>query len=153
DRRQFRDFQRLNRAGPGIAGASFSEKRIWNGNWEARWEDRGRQTLSALAEGIRFELHLRPAKPPVIHGENGISQKAAGPGKASHYVSIPRLAIEGTLNGSAVAGEAWMDHEWFTHQLESSQAGWDWFSIQLDNGTELMLFQLRRKDGAIDEWS
>src|SRR5262249_48574591 len=153
DGRRFREFQRLNRAGPGMAGASFSDKRIWNGNWEVRWEEDGRQTLTAFAEGIRFTLRLRSVKPPVIHGEDGVSRKAGERGKASHYVSFSRLAVEGTLNGSAVTGQAWMDHEWFTHQLEAGQVGWDWFSIQLDDGAELMLFQLRRKDGAIDEWS
>ena len=83
----------------------------------------------------------------MIHGENGVSQKAAGAGKASHYVSFPRLDVAGTLNGAAVTGSAWMDHEWFTHQLEANQQGWDWFSVQLDSGAELMLFQLRHADG------
>ena len=154
DGRRFRYFKRLNRAGPGIAGVSLADARIWNGNWEARWDlASGAQTLSAVAEGVRFTLHLTPAKGPVINGENGISQKAEGAGKASYYVSFPRLAIEGTLNGAPVAGLAWMDHEWFTHQLEANQQGWDWFSIQLENGADLMLFQLRRTDGTIDPFS
>ena len=154
DGRRFRYFKRLNRAGPGIAGASFSEARIWNGNWEARWDlASGVQTLSAVAEDVRWKLRLTPAKDPVINGENGVSQKAEGAGKASYYVSFPRLSVEGTLNGAAVSGLAWMDHEWFTHQLESNQQGWDWFSIQLENGADLMLFQLRRTDGTIDPFS
>src|SRR6185503_5075909 len=90
---------------------------------------------------------------PVVQGENGISRKAEGEGKASHYVSFPRLAVEGTINGTAVTGTAWMDHEWFSNQLDASQQGWDWFSIQLADNTELMLFQLRRKDGTIDPYS
>jgi len=153
DGRAFRYFRRLNRAGPAIAGASFEERRIWNGNWEAKWDDAGGQRLRAAAAGIRFTLRLKPLKPPVIHGENGVSQKAGGAGQASHYVSVPRLSVEGTLNGLQVAGTAWMDHEWFTHQLEPDQAGWDWFSAQFDNGAELMLFQLRRRDGSVDPWS
>ena len=52
-----------------------------------------------------------------------------------------------------MTGAAWMDHEWFTSQLADDQIGWDWFSVQLDNQTELMLFQLRRKDGSIDPYS
>jgi predicted secreted hydrolase len=154
DNRRFRYFKRLNRAGPGIAGASFEQARIWNGNWEARWDvASGAQTISAVADGIRFNLHLTPAKAPVIHGENGVSQKAEGAGKASYYVSFPRLAVEGVLNGAAVSGLAWMDHEWFTHQLEANQQGWDWFSVQLDTGAEFMLFQLRHTDGSIDPFS
>jgi predicted secreted hydrolase len=151
--RSFRSYRRLNRSGPGIAGISRQEGRIWNGNWEAKWNAAGPQTLTATAEGVRFRLELRALKPAIIHGENGISRKAEGEGAASHYVSFPRLAVEGTINGQSVTGTAWMDHEWFTNQLSPEQAGWDWFSIQLDNSTEVMLFQLRRKDGSIDPWS
>ncbi len=154
DGKRFLSSERLNRAGPGIAGISFDQGRIWNGNWESKWDIRsGVQTLSAVAEGIRFKLRLSPRKPPVIQGENGVSQKAAGPGKASYYVSFSRLAVEGMVNGAAVSGAAWMDHEWFTHQLEPDQVGWDWFSAQLENNTELMLFQLRHRDGSADPYS
>jgi predicted secreted hydrolase len=152
DNRRFRFYKRLNRAGPGVAGVNAPEGRIWNGNWEARW-DHEVQTLTAIADDIRLTLRLTPATPPVIQGENGISVKGAGPGQASHYVSFPRLAVEGVLNGASVTGSAWMDHEWFSNQLAEGLRGWDWFSIQLDDGTELMLFQLRRLDGTIDPYS
>jgi predicted secreted hydrolase len=93
----------------------------------------------------------------VINGENGLSQKAKEPGRASYYVSFPRLSVSGTIAvaGSThdVTGQAWMDHEWFTEQLAGDQTGWDWFSVQLDNNTELMLFDLRKQDGSIDPWS
>jgi len=154
DGKHYRYNRRLNRAGPGLAGASLEQGRIWNANWESRWESSsGVQTLTAVAEGIRFRLRLVPAKTPVINGKDGISQKAEGTGAASYYVSFPRLTVDGNLNGTAVTGTAWMDHEWFTHQLAPDQAGWDWFSVQLDDHTELMLFQLRRLDGAIDRFS
>jgi predicted secreted hydrolase len=144
--------ERLNRAGPGLAGASFAERRIWNGNWQAKWDGENQQ-ITALAEDFRFQLKLEPAKPYVIHGLNGVSQKAEGSGKASHYVSFPRLRVSGTLDGRDVQGDAWMDHEWFTEQLDTAQTGWDWFSAQFDDNTELMLFDLRRKDGTIDPYS
>jgi len=148
DGRRFRYFKRLNRAGPGIAGISLEQGRIWNGNWSAQWNlATAGQTLSAVAEGIRFTLRLRPAKPPVIHGENGISRKAEEAGRASYYVSFTRLEAEGTFNGASVKGTAWMDHEWFTNVLEASERGWDWFSAQLNDRTELMLFRVRRSDG------
>jgi predicted secreted hydrolase len=154
DGHRFRFKTRLNRAGPGLAGVRFEEGRIWNGNWEVRWDrETGTQALTAIAEGMRLELRLAPLKPPIIQGENGISQKAEGAGNASYYVSFPRLSVEGTINGTAVSGSAWMDHEWFSNQLQATQQGWDWFSIQLDNDTELMLFQLRRIDGSIDPYS
>jgi len=152
DANEFRYAERLNRAGPGIAGASFAAQRIWNGNWQTRW-DGERQKLSVVSEEFRFELELNPAKPFVINGVNGVSQKAEGAGRASHYVSFPRLRVTGTLDGQAMHGDAWMDHEWFSEQLDQSQRGWDWFSAQFDDGTELMLFDLRRKDGGVDPYS
>jgi predicted secreted hydrolase len=154
DAGRFRYFKRLNRAGPGIAGVSFEDGRIWNGNWRTRWDKTSDvQSLTALAVGVNLSLRLAPAKSPVIHGENGVSQKAAGIGRASYYVSFPRLVVEGRLNGAEVTGSAWMDHEWFTQQLDESQQGWDWFSVQLENGADLMLFDLRRADGTIDPYS
>jgi predicted secreted hydrolase len=151
---RFHSWRRLNRAGPGIAGASFDEGRIWNGNWQACWDkSSSTQTLSAIADGLRFTLRLVPRKPPVVHGENGVSQTGDGPGMAAYYVSFTRLAVDGTLNGSPVSGVAWMDHEWFTTLLDPSQRGWDWFSVQLDNSTEFMLFQIRLADGGTDAHS
>ena len=154
--RRFRYHERLNRSGPGIAGASFLKQRVWNGNWQVRWKGED-QTLDAVTDDFRLRLALHPVKPFVIHGENGVSQKAEGSGRASYYVSFPRLEATGeiTLDGTArtVHGSAWMDHEWFTEELAPGEAGWDWFSIQLDNGTELMLYQLRHTDGSIDPYS
>jgi predicted secreted hydrolase len=156
DGRHFYHAERINRAGPEIAGVSESNARIWDGNWQIQWEGSD-QKLQAIDQ--RFELHLtlHPEKPPVIHGENGVSQKAEGAGHASYYVSLTRLAVSGKLevNGEniEVAGLAWMDHEFFTHQLEAGQVGWDWLSIQLQDNTELMLFHIRRKDGSLDPFS
>jgi predicted secreted hydrolase len=148
--------ERPNRAGPGIAGASFAQQRIWNGNWQAKWNGEA-QTLDAITRTFRFHFDLNPEKPFVINGENGLSQKAEGQGRASYYVSFPLLSVTGKISapdGShEVTGQAWMDHEWFTEQLAGDQIGWDWFSIQLDNNTELMLFELRRQDGSIDPYS
>jgi predicted secreted hydrolase len=144
--------ERLNRAGPGLAGASFEKRRVWNGNWSAQWSG-STQTLQAIADRFRFHLTLEPETPPVINGVNGVSQKAEGAGRASCYVSFPLLRVSGTIGSSPVAGRAWMDHEWFTEQLAPDQVGWDWFSVQLDDRTELMLFELRRKDGSIDPYS
>jgi len=153
---QFYHAERLNRAGPGIAGVNEANGRIWNGNWQIQWEGEG-QKLRAVEERFRLRLAMRPEKPVVVHGENGISQKAEGAGHASHYISFTRLDTSGELelNGKKfeVTGLAWMDHEFFTQQLEAGQAGWDWLSLQLEDKTELMLFHIRRKDGAIDPYS
>jgi predicted secreted hydrolase len=156
DGNRFYNHQRLNRAGPGIAGASFAERRVWNGNWSVAWQG-DHQTLEATADEFSLRIELSPVKPPVIHGIGGVSQKAAGPGRASYYLSLPRLSARGhVLVGCKrhdVTGTAWMDHEWFTNQMAKDQIGWDWFSIQLENQTELMLFQLRHRDGSIDPYS
>lgn len=156
DAGKFLHAERTNRAGPGIAGVSEADGRIWNGNWKvARRDDE--QVLQAI--DARFALHftLRPAKPPVIHGENGVSQKAEGAGRASHYISLTRLNTQGEIELGGrkvpVTGTAWMDHEFFTHQLEADQVGWDWISMQLEDNSELMLFDIRRKDGSIDPHS
>jgi predicted secreted hydrolase len=156
DGRAFYHVERINRAGPGIAGVSEATGRIWNGNWQIQWQDY-EQKLQAIDD--RFELHLtlRSEKPPVANGENGVSQKAEGPGRASHYISQTRLVAKGRIDLAGrsfdVTGLAWMDHEFFTHQLEPRQVGWDWLSLQLEDDTELMLFRLRRKDGSIDPYS
>jgi len=156
DGKRFYPEERLNRAGPGVAGASFEKRRVWNGNWSSQWSA-DRQTLEATSEEFRFHIQLEPSKPLVIHGSNGLSQKAEGAGRASYYISFPRLTVAGDLelHGSrhAVSGTAWMDHEWFTNQLDASQVGWDWFSVQLNDGCELMLFQLRTRMGTIDPYS
>jgi predicted secreted hydrolase len=145
--------ERTNRAGPGIAGVDQSTQRIWNGNWQVTFSGSD-QALQAIDDRFSIALVLHPEKPPVVHGENGVSQKAEGPGHASHYISLTRLKTSGTivLGGKTyqVSGLAWMDHEFFTNQLTADQAGWDWFSLQLADNTELMLFRIRRKDGSID---
>ena len=156
DGSKFLHTERTNRAGPGLAGVSDADRRIWNGNWQVAWRG-DEQILRAIDE--RFALHftLQSIKPPVIHGANGVSQKAEGAGRASHYISLTRLNTSGEvqLGGKTfeVTGTAWMDHEFFTHQLEADQVGWDWMSIQLQDHSELMLFHIRRKDGSIDPYS
>ena len=154
---KFYHTERTNRPGPGLAGIDANTKRIWNGNWELRWTSGNEMTLHAADERFSLQFALQLEKPPVIHGENGVSQKAAGAGHASHYISLTRLKTTGTiaLDGKSipVTGTSWMDHEFFTHQLEPQQVGWDWLSMQLSDNTELMLYQFRRKDGYSEPFS
>jgi predicted secreted hydrolase len=153
---KFYQAERKNRAGPGLAGIDEKQKRIWNGNCEIRWNGDA-EILSAADEKFSLSFTLRSEKPPVIHGENGVSQKSAGAGRASHYISFTRLQTRGTLAISGkliqVQGSSWMDHEFFTHSMEADQVGWDWLSLQLEDDTELMLYQIRRKDGTTDPFS
>ena len=148
--------ERINRAGPGIAGIDQNTGLIWNGNWQVQLTD-GRQTLRGLNGQFSTELALTPEKPPVIHGRDGISRKAAGVGHASHYISLTRLMTSGTieLNGKVypVQGTSWMDHEFFTQSMDATETGWDWVSLQLQDDTEVMLYRLRHKDGSVDPFS
>ena len=162
---QFLNTERLNRSGAGLAGVDAGSGRIWNGNWQVRWKVDGapsaarfsEKKLNAVADRFRVDLTMRSEKGPVVHGQNGVSQKSAGAGRASHYVSLTRLITAGTLtlDGKqySVEGLSWMDHEFFSHSLESNQSGWDWFSLQMQDGSELMLYRLRRKDGSVEPYS
>jgi predicted secreted hydrolase len=156
DGRRFYHTERLNRAGPGIAGVSLESQKVWNGNWQVQWEN-GEQHLRARAGNFALDLALRPAKPPVIHGRNGVSQKSVGAGNASHYISFTRLATTGNvqLAGKSynVGGSSWMDHEFFSAGLAADEVGWDWLSLQLEDNTELMLYRLRHADGSVDPFS
>jgi predicted secreted hydrolase len=150
--------ERLNRAGVGWAGAATDAYRVWNEDWEARLDPAtGRHALAASEDGLGVDLDLEPLKPPALEGERGYSRKGSDPGNASNYYSLTRVATKGsvTVDGRRVPveGLSWMDHEFGTSFLEPGQVGWDWFSIQLDDGTDLMIFQLRRADGSRDPHS
>ena len=148
--------ERLNRAGPGIAGADAAMRRIWNGNWSVEWrpgdEIRPTQVLTAMNRDAALHLVLEPGKPVVVHGREGVSRKVAGdPRAVSHYLSFTRMGATGTLTIEgeefAVTGPAWMDHEFFSDYLTENKVGWDWMSVQLDDGVDLMLFGIRDTQG------
>ena len=156
--------ERLNRAGIELAGADVAKRRIWNGDWSAELKgeagsvaERERWRLEAAEGGHRIELMLRPLKPLALEGDKGLSQKAAGTGNASYYYSLTRMDSAGRISidgrDYAVTGLAWMDHEFFTNSMEKSQIGWNWVSLQMDDGTEWMLYQFRRTDGKPDPFS
>jgi putative ABC transport system permease protein len=144
---------RLNRAGPGLAGAALDTLKVWNEDWSAALDAVGRMRLKAQDREMALDLTLVvPAAGPVIHGRDGISQKGGTEGNASHYYSLTHLESSGTLRVGAeswrVTGLSWMDHEFGTSFLEVGQQGWDWFSAQMEDGSALMLFQLRHEGGA-----
>ena len=125
------------------------------GRWTLQWN--GRSFDFAMADeqqGIAFELRTDPVKDLVLQGPNGFSRKGEEPGAASLYYSFTRLGTEGTLRVDGetfpVRGESWMDREFSSSQLAEGQQGWDWFSLQLPDGRELMIYVLRGEDGAAD---
>lgn len=104
--------------------------------------------------GLAFDLVCATPAEPVLQGPGGFSPKDATGRAGSLYYSLPRLAVEGTLRRGdrdvPVTGTAWLDREVFTSTLAEGQSGWDWVSLQLDDGRDLMLYRLRRADGAVD---
>jgi len=110
--------------------------------------------LHASNQDIALQLTLEPNKPPVLNGVDGLSQKAAAAGNASYYYSITRLETQGSVRIGervfAVSGLSWLDREWGSSALSGEQEGWDWFALQLADGSDLMLYNLRRHDGARD---
>ena len=149
-------FERFSRAAAGLAGVEGDPFRVWLDDWEVSAGVQALQ-LAAAQDDVAIELRLEPLQGPVLHGRDGYSQKGPDPGNASHYYSMPRLASSGTLHLGAqryeVEGDSWMDHEFGTSALAPDQVGWDWFSLQLDDDSELMLFHIRTTTGAIDPFS
>lgn len=154
--RRFHFSEKVSRAGLGKAGADESQLRVWIDDWRAEMPagQGGAHTLLARTDTFAVSLTLQPAKPPVVHGLDGISRKGASEGQASHYYSFTRLATTGslTIGGERfdVSGTSWMDHEFGSADLNKNLVGWDWFSIQLADDSELMLYRMRRSDGSSD---
>jgi|TARA_B100001146_G_scaffold164434_1_gene145339 predicted secreted hydrolase len=153
---KFHYFERINRKGIGNAGADSERLVVWNEDWSLKGKDE-KHLIEAVESGMGIKLQLVPMKELVFHGQNGISKKGSKTGNASHYFSYTRMKTSGTvfMHGKAykVLGTSWMDHEYSSNQLNDELAGWDWFSLKLDNQTELMLYQLRRKAGGVDSFS
>jgi predicted secreted hydrolase len=157
DGERFHSFERWSRGGPvGLSGARGRPFRVWVEDWSAEGSGGGvfPMRLTARQEDVGLDLFLEQGKPPVLQGERGLSRKSAEPGNASYYYSLTRMPAKGTIRlggGSfAVTGLAWMDREWSTSSLGADQTGWDWFALQLSDGSEVMLYRLRRKDGSAD---
>ena len=115
--------------------------------------------LKAHLDEMALDLELSPRKPKIFHGEKGLSTKGPNPGQASYYYSFTDLASKGTIRTSLsqkpidVTGTSWFDQEFGSNVLSADQVGWDWFGIHLSDGRDLMLFQLRKKDGTIESSS
>lgn len=149
---QFQYAEHVSRQGPGLAGASQNGMDVWLLNWRAKMEG-NRVKIAARHQGMELSLDLLPRKPIVFHGESGFSQKGPKQGQASYYYSFTNMATEGRIKTPKselvipVKGTSWFDHEFGSNQLAPDQVGWDWFSLHLSDGQELMVYFLRRKDG------
>ncbi len=141
---------RMNRQSLGIAGAKSHPYRVWVGDWRAE-QVKDHLVLNAKGEKIRIQLYLSEKKPMIRQGKQGLSRKGKARSNASYYYSLPRLGTTGTLEIGTdtyrVKGNSWFDHEWSTSALDANVAGWDWFSVHLSDGRDLMVCQVRRADG------
>lgn len=155
-RKQFLFRERANRGYGDKAGAATDRFFVWNEGWQVR-EKSGVHAIDVQDSRIGLALRLTPLKAPVLHGQNGFSQKGPALGQASYYYSLTRLSTEGelTLRGEKqrVTGLSWMDHEFGSNQLGDEQVGWDWFSVQLKDRTEVVLYLIRREDGSLEPYS
>jgi predicted secreted hydrolase len=150
--KRFVFFEKINREGA-RAWADERAYDVWVEGWRVQLEGEVHH-LRARQGAFAVDLRLTPLAKPVVHGRNGVSQKSVGLGKASHYYSVTRLETRGDLRvqerNLKVKGLSWMDHEFGSNQLTEDQVGWDWFSVQLGQGSDLMLFQIRKKDGTVE---
>ena len=142
--------ERFGRGSLGRAGAETGDLNTWVGPWKVHRES---DAHLLVAEAEEFALRLKAKESEMIlHGENGYSAKSDTPGNASHYYSFPRMDTSGEIRiGEStwkVEGLSWMDHEFGSSFLDKGQVGWDWFSLRLDDGSNLMLFRIRNTQGA-----
>ena len=154
---RLRHDQRIARAGFGVAQASTDDTAVTLRDWALRREGTaGRSVYHARvasdSAGFQLDLRLSTTQPVLLQGQEGLSRKGPDPAQSSRYYSQPQLATEGTLtlDGRAIAvtGRAWMDHEWSQSVLDPQAVGWDWVGMNLDDGSALTAFRLRRADGS-----
>jgi len=156
---QFIYTERFARGAAGLAGAEMSPNvRIFLENWSITFNPDGSgYRLIAKDAKIGLDMQMTLAKPIVLQGERGFSPKSSEPGNASYYYSMTRLRTEGTITVKGeqfeVSGTAWMDREYSTSVLAADALGWDWFALQLDDGREIMLYQIRKADGTVEATS
>ena len=154
--RRFHAWSRLGREALGLAGARATPFRVWLDDWSAASEaPEGLPVRLRASEGdVGIDLVLASDKPIVLQGDRGLSRKGPEPGNASYYYSLSRMSARGTVRAGGeplpVSGLAWMDREWSTSALGPDLVGWDWLALQLDDGRDLMVYRLRRRDGTVD---
>ena len=152
---QFWYAERLSRQGPGLAGVKTDGMDVWLLNWSAKMEGH-RIRIAARHQSMELSLGLTPRKALVFHGKEGLSRKGPKEGQASYYFSYTDLETQGSIRTPlsqtpvSVQGISWFDHEFGSNQLASNQVGWDWFSLHLSDGHDLMVYFLRRMDGSVE---
>ncbi len=153
---QFHSFEKFSRGALGLAGARAEPYRVWLEGWQV-YKEGEEYVLLAEEEQISLQLKMTLEKPTVFQGDDGLSQKSEDEGNASYYYAQTRLSTEGLIKvGSEhfeVKGASWLDREWSTSAFKRGESGWDWFSVQLEDNREVMLYQIRYKAGGISPYS
>ncbi len=143
--------QRIARQGFGLAEASSADTDIVLDDWSLKRDVRGQFDTKVSTPEFALDLSLRPTQLAMLQGKDGYSQKGPLPEQASHYYSLPHLAVSGQLHRGShvvnVKGEAWFDHEWSSNLLDPRSVGWDWTGLNLDDGSSVMAFQVRDAAG------
>ena len=155
--------EKFSRDGNELAGAQSEPFKVWLEDWQIiESENRAAFDLpvinvKAKTDNAEINFILESTKPVVLQGDEGLSRKGSQPGNASYYYSYTNLRTEGKIyiegKEMNVNGNSWMDREWSTSALSEDQKGWDWFALQLDDSTEIMYYQMRKKDGSPDNFS
>lgn len=148
--------QRYSREALGLAGVKDDPLEIWVEDWKISGGESNKfpWQVTAATEAFSLDLKVSPIKPEVLQGNNGLSRKGSEPGNASYYYSVSRLETTGHVSIGdrqfSVRGLSWLDREWSTSVLADDQQGWDWFSLQLKDGRDMMFYQIRKKSGESD---
>lgn len=155
---RFYAFERFERGAAGLAGSvSTPTYQVWLRDWRVEQVGEDEYALNATQDGISLNLRLVDRKGIILQGKDGYSQKGPETGNASLYYSQTRLESSGTIKLGEqevqVSGLSWLDREISTLSLSETQVGWDWFALQLDDGSELMVYVLRNKDGSAGSFS
>lgn len=155
--RQFYSSERFSRSNIDLAGAESMPYHVWLQDWAATEIEPGKVRLQAKAENVALDLVVSQTLSPILQGDRGLSVKGYEPGNASYYYSLVQQPTTGTLTidkkSYPVNGISWTDREYSTSALTAGTVGWDWFSMQFDNGSALMLYLLRREDGTLESTS
>jgi predicted secreted hydrolase len=138
--------QRAAREGFDVARAGTGDTDVKIGDWTlVRSGDR--YVTRIAARDFDLALEFQPTQPVLLQGDSGFSRKGPKPEQSSYYYSRPQLAVSGSVSRKAVKGTAWLDHEWSSEPLAPEAAGWDWVGLNGDDGSALMAFRIRGKDG------
>ena len=144
---RLRHDERSARVALGLAGARTDATEVWVDDWRF-FQEKNFYRAKINSEETPMDLAFEP-RGLVLQGDAGFSRKGPRPAEASYYYSQPHLAVRGTVQGEPVSGTAWLDHEWSSQYLAPEAAGWDWAGINLNDGTSLMAFRIRGRDGGI----